>query len=76
MTCGEGTRNSTRTHKVAAKFGGDECDGSTSAIKNCKEKECPGRITNLVSHAYNGAFYYVIEFLSSNHQFCSSLCME
>ena len=44
VTCGEGTRNSTRTHKVAAQFGGDECVGSTSAIENCKEKECPGRI--------------------------------
>ena len=44
VTCGEGTRTNTRTQNETAQFGGDECDGSTSAIENCKEQECPGRI--------------------------------
>ena len=43
VTCGEGTRTNTRTQNETAQFGGDECDGSTSAIENCKEQECPGR---------------------------------
>ena len=44
VTCGVGSSNNTRTHKVSAQFGGDDCNGSTSAIENCKQKECPGRI--------------------------------
>ena len=67
MTCGEGVRNNTRIQKIAAQFGGDECDGFTSAIETCKEKECPGMIypkivPNLVSYACNVALDYVIEF--------------
>ena len=52
MTCGEGSRTNTRTQKVAAQFGGDECDGSTSAIENCKEQECPGRIFPILFTTY------------------------
>ena len=68
MTCGEGTRTNTRTHNKTAQFGGDECDGSTSAIENCKDQECPGiifptTILNLVLAAYNSAFCYMLYLL-------------
>ena len=80
VTCGEGTRNSTRAHKVAAQFGGDECDGSTYAIENCKEKECPGRIaqnnSQLIVICLQRRVLLCYWVFSSNHQFCSSLCME
>ena len=43
VTCGEGTRTNIRTHNETSQFGGDECDGSTLAIENCKDQECPGK---------------------------------
>ena len=55
VTCGNGTRTNTRTQKQPAQFGGDECIGSESAVVNCNDLECPGRIfpkiPNLVSFA-------------------------
>ena len=43
VTCGEGTRTNTRIPKVAAQFGGDECDGTSSSTEKCKDQECPGK---------------------------------
>ena len=42
ITCGEGTRNNTRTQRIVAQFGGDECDGATWSVESCIEHACPG----------------------------------
>ena len=44
VTCGEGTRTNTRIPKVAAQFGGDECDGTSFSTEKCRDQECPGKI--------------------------------
>ena len=49
VTCGEGTRKDTRTQKVEADFGGDECDGSNATIGTCSKPNCPG-IQNVFFH--------------------------
>ena len=41
-SCGTGTRNKTRTEKIAAAHGGDPCDGVASDVETCTVQECPG----------------------------------
>ena len=54
VTCGEGVRNNTRTQKIAAQFGGDECDGATLSVENCIENTCPGiKIFHFCNLKYN-----------------------
>ena len=40
-TCGGGEQTETRTEKISAKHGGDECPGPASMVVSCNEQECP-----------------------------------
>ena len=40
-TCGGGSRTNTRTQKVSAAHGGEECKGATSIDESCNVQECP-----------------------------------
>ena len=40
--CGGGSRTNTRTKKLSAAHGGDECNGPTSIQEGCNVQECPG----------------------------------
>ena len=42
VTCGDGIRTNTRTEKVAAAYGGEECNGSASIQESCNIQVCPG----------------------------------
>ena len=42
--CGGGMRTNTRTEKVGAQHGGEECPGPASIEESCNVQECPGRI--------------------------------
>lgn len=39
--CGGGMRTNTRTEKVSADHGGEECEGATSIEESCNVQECP-----------------------------------
>jgi len=39
--CGGGNQNGTRTVAQPAKYGGMECEGSTTASQSCNSQECP-----------------------------------
>ena len=41
-TCGDGTRTNTRTEKVFAAYGGEECNGPASIQESCNIQVCPG----------------------------------
>ena len=41
-TCGDGMRTNTRTEKVSAAYGGEECNGPASIQENCNIQVCPG----------------------------------
>ena len=41
-SCGGGTRTNTRTKKVSAAHGGEECDGAAAVEETCNVKKCPG----------------------------------
>ena len=41
-TCGDGTRTNTRTEKVFAAYGGEECNGPASIQEGCNIQVCPG----------------------------------
>ena len=42
-SCGGGTRTNTRSKKVNAEHGGEECDDvATSIEESCNVQECPG----------------------------------
>ena len=45
-SCGEGTRNYTRTEKVSAAYGGKKCDGPALMEKFCNIQDCPGHTKN------------------------------
>ena len=40
--CGGGMKTNTRTEKVSAEHGGEECPGPDSEEVSCNEHECPG----------------------------------
>ena len=40
--CGGGMRTNTRTEKVSAEHGGEECPGPASVDESCNVHECPG----------------------------------
>jgi len=40
-TCGGGTQTNTRTEKVSAEHGGDECEGPTTMTDICNTNDCP-----------------------------------
>ena len=42
--CGGGMRTNTRTEKVSAEHGGEECPGPASVDESCNVHECPGYI--------------------------------
>ena len=42
VTCGDGMRTNTRTEKVLAAYGGEECNGPSSIQENCNIQVCPG----------------------------------
>ena len=42
LPCGGGFRTNTRTAKVEANHGGDDCAGTTTIIESCNVHECPG----------------------------------
>ena len=56
-TCGEGMRINTRTEKVLAAYGGEECNGPSSIQENCNIQVCPGMKPNF--------FLYVIHIFVS-----------
>ena len=45
VTCGGGTQTRIRTcTNPAPAYGGLDCQGESSEIKDCNSKDCPGRI--------------------------------
>ena len=44
LPCGGGLRTNTRSPKVEAKHGGEECAGSSKIIESCNVHECPGKL--------------------------------
>ena len=42
-TCGGGMRTNTRTERVSAAYGGEDCNGPTSIQESCKDQVWPGR---------------------------------
>ena len=41
-SCGGGTRTNTRTKKVSAAHGGEDCDGPAAIKDSCNVQNCPG----------------------------------
>ena len=41
-TCGDGMRTDTRTEKISAAYGGEECKGPASIQEVCNIQDCPG----------------------------------
>ena len=41
--CGGGSRTNTRTEKVSAAHGGNDCNGTSSIHESCNVQECPGK---------------------------------
>ena len=41
--CGGGMKINTRTEKVSAEHGGEDCPGPASEEISCNEQECPGK---------------------------------
>ena len=41
-SCGRGTRTNTRTKKVPAAYGGEQCDGVAAIEESCNVQKCPG----------------------------------
>ena len=56
-SCAGGNRTNTRTQKVAAEHGGDECEGDESVQESCNVQECPG-------HKFSSSLSTILE--SSN----------
>ena len=50
VTCGDGTLINTRTRRVEAEHGGEECSGSSNMTESCNITVCPG---NMYFHKYN-----------------------
>ena len=42
--CGGGVRTNTRTIKIEARFGGEECKGSSNETENCNVMGCLGNM--------------------------------
>lgn len=42
--CGGGERMKTRTKKLEAGYGGEECKGPANITENCNIQECPGKV--------------------------------
>ena len=43
-TCGEGLKNRTREcNNPTPMFGGKSCDGNSTDVDRCKDRECPGK---------------------------------
>ena len=59
-TCGDGTRTNTRTEKVFAAHGGEECNGPASIQESCNIQVCPG--VKLLS-----ILYVIHSFVSKNN---------
>ena len=47
LTCGGGTLTKTRTPKVDAEHGGENCTGHTEITESCNVQECPGNFFGL-----------------------------
>ena len=41
--CGGGMKINTRTEKVSAEHGGEDCPGPATEEISCNEQECPGK---------------------------------
>ena len=48
-TCGGGVRMNTRIKKTEAKYGGEECTGSSKSFQYCNLQSCPGNSLLYVS---------------------------
>ena len=73
-TCNGGTRFRTRGIKVAAAYGGAECDGDVKEEETCNNQPCPG--TSKSQLRINASYCYITmySFLYSSY-FYSSMSM-
>ena len=42
VSCGGGTKKSTRSKRVVEKYGGSSCAGNSTKEENCNGHHCPG----------------------------------
>ena len=59
-TCGDGTRTNTRTEKVFAAYGGEECNGPASIQESCNIQMCPGMKTLLILYVIHSFVFLLL----------------
>ena len=55
-------RTNTRTEKVAAAYGGEECNGPASIQESCNIQMCPGMKTLLMLYAIHSLTMFLLLF--------------
>ena len=66
-TCGDGVRTNTRTEKVSAAYGGEECSGTASTQEMCNIQLCPRMISSFF--LYNGDIFNQKYYLNSTESY-------